>query len=231
MSRTAKRLAVVPDASNDPLALQSSVVEQAGKTRALAVERLTAARKDHQRAEAAFDDGQLDVTEKVKAAEILGRAERLFERAAEAEKSERATLDSMVAARRRGEYEAAIGRAQDWLVKARPSIDAIVEVVLAVLPKVDAICDVIVESQGDYQEAARLEAEVHPTFTMVARGIRPVDVEGLRFITQVAIGRALRARGLELPGDWLSPVYEPRAGAPRDAYETALSLLEPKEPK
>ncbi len=229
MSRTTRaKLAAVPDASNDPIRAQAALVEQTGKERALAVERLTACRKDHQKAEQAFDDGQLDVVEKLKVKELLGRAERIYERATEAEQGERDKLDAMVASRRKGDYEAAIERAQDWLVKVRPHVDALVEVALSAIPKIDAACDVIVDAQGEHAAAEALEAEVAPVFTMRARGIRPADLEGVRFLVRVAIGRALTAKGLEMPGDWLTPVFEPRVGdALLNAYREALALLEP----
>ena len=83
--------------------------------------------------------------------------------------------------------------------------------------------------QAEYAEAERLEAIVGPTFTMRARGIRPVDLAGVRFFARVAIGRALAAKCLEMPGDWLSPQAEPRIGDPLlDAYREALALLEPE---
>ena len=135
----------------------------------------------------------------------------------------------MVASRRKGDYEAAIERAQDWLVRIRPHVDALVDVALATLPKIDAVCDEIVASQAEYAEAERLEAIVGPTFTMRARGIRPVDLAGVRFFARVAIGRALAAKCLEMPGDCLSPQAEPRIGDPLlDAYREALALLEPE---
>jgi hypothetical protein len=221
------KLAVVPEAAPDPILECRARVARLTEERIVAADKVTAARIEQKKAEDAFDRGELDVMDKAMTTERLQSAERIYTRAEDTEQAERVALSQLENAKRKVEYDGAIARSQDWLVRLKPTVDALVALDAQQAKLIDDALDVIVAAQHDFDDAERLEREVRPLFTMAANGVRRVELKDARYVARVAVALARRKAGIEIPGQWLESEREPKEGERGyDEFRKVKALLE-----